>query len=72
MQVTVYGASGRVGRLVVAALLASDYTVVAFVHSRNPFTAQPNLQIFTGSVDDTAAVTAAAAGSTDSAASMNE
>ena len=63
MQVTVYGASGRVGRLVVAALLASDYTVVAFVHSRNPFTAQPNLQIFTGSVDDTAAVTAAAAGS---------
>lgn len=35
MQITVFGASGKVGRLVVAELLTRGYTVVAFVHSQS-------------------------------------
>ena len=63
MQVTVYGASGKVGRLVVAKLLADQHTVVAFVHQRNPFAGQTGVSVVSGSVDEVAAVTLAAAGS---------
>ncbi len=63
MQVTVYGASGKTGRLVVAGLLAADHAVVAFVHSHNPFAGLAGVRVVTGSVDDRATVTAAAAGS---------
>ena len=63
MQVTVYGASGKVGRLVVAELLADQHTVVAFVHQRNPFVGQTGVSVVSGSVDEPAAVALAAAGS---------
>lgn len=63
MQITVYGASGKVGQLIIAGLLAKDYDVVAFVHTHNPFADHPKLQIVHGSVDDQASVTAAATGS---------
>ncbi len=37
MRVTVFGASGKVGRLVVTELLARGYEVIAFVHAHDPF-----------------------------------
>lgn len=50
MQVTVFGASGKVGRLVVGALLADGHTVVAFVHSASPFGAHDKLRIIKGDI----------------------
>lgn len=63
MQITVFGASGKVGRLVVEELLARHNTVVAFVHNSTPFMANDKLKVITGSVYDTATVAAAIAGS---------
>lgn len=63
MQITVYGASGKVGRLLVADLVAANHQVVAFVHHHNPFTEQSAVRVVRGSVDDSAAVSTAAAGS---------
>lgn len=37
MQVTVFGASGKVGRLVVEELVSRGYEVTVFVHEHNPF-----------------------------------
>lgn len=37
MRITVFGASGKVGRLVVAELLDRGYKVTVFVHEHNPF-----------------------------------
>ena len=56
MQITVFGASGRVGQQVVKAALTEGYSVVAFVHSHNPFPAQAKLQVVTGNVTDVEAV----------------
>lgn len=63
MQITVFGASGKVGRLVVAELIAADHGVVVFVHKANPFVGLDQVKVIAGSVDDQAAVTAAVAGS---------
>ena len=63
MQVTVYGASGKVGRLVVDELLVGGHTVVAFVHNYNPFVSLGEVQVVSGSVDNPTLVAAAAAGS---------
>jgi len=55
MQVTVFGASGKVGRLVVAELLKRGHTVTAFVHRSNPFERAPRLNVMrgdTGKADD--------------------
>jgi putative NADH-flavin reductase len=62
-QVTVFGASGRVGRLVVAELLARGYKVVAVVHRKNRLRPRPGLRIATGDIYDADAVDEALAGS---------
>jgi putative NADH-flavin reductase len=49
-QVTVFGASGKVGRLVVAELLARGDTVVAFVHREHSFPAHAGLTIVRGDI----------------------
>ena len=64
MQITVYGASGRVGRLLVNDLVAADHKVIVFVHHYNPFGSLSGVSVMSGSVNDKAAVSAAAAGST--------
>ena len=50
MKVVVFGASGKVGRLLVSELLKNDYQVTAFVHSHNPFQKHPNLVIKRGDI----------------------
>ena len=49
-QVTVFGASGRVGRRVVAELISREYTVVAFVHGKNNFVETARLRVVQGDV----------------------
>lgn len=56
MQVTVFGASGKVGRLVVAELLERGQSVVAFVHSNNPLSAQSGLTVIKGDTANVADV----------------
>src|SRR4051812_42365964 len=63
MQVTVFGASGKVGRLVVAEALQRGYSVKAFVHSRNPFEDSPKLKVVKGDVYDSDDVAKALRGS---------
>jgi putative NADH-flavin reductase len=63
MQIPVFGAGGKVGRLVVAEALACGYTVVAFVHSHNPFEPDDNLVLRQGDVYNTDDVAAAIQGS---------
>ncbi len=50
MQITVFGANGRVGRLVVADALKRNLSVNAFIHGDNPFTPNDKLQIFQGDI----------------------
>jgi putative NADH-flavin reductase len=50
MQITVFGASGKVGRRVVALALERGNTVIAFVHSHDPFVRTPNLIVQKGDV----------------------
>jgi putative NADH-flavin reductase len=49
-QVTVFGANGRVGSLVVAELLLRGYAVVAFVHNTHQLPANDQLQIVQGDI----------------------
>lgn len=64
MQVTIFGASGKVGQQVTMRALEKGYEVVAFVHSHNPFPLHHNLKIVKGDIRDRVAVAAALAGST--------
>ena len=50
MQITVFGASGKVGSLVVEEALRRGYTVAAFVHSHDPFSASGKLIVVKGDV----------------------
>lgn len=50
MQITVFGASGKVGRRVVELALKRGYTVVAVVHRRDPFQGTPNLIVRRGDI----------------------
>lgn len=50
MKVTVLGANGRVGRMVVDELMLRNYDVVAMVHRSNPFSDAGGLQVVTGDV----------------------
>ncbi|HSX43502.1 MAG TPA: NAD(P)H-binding protein [Candidatus Saccharimonadales bacterium] len=50
MQITVFGASGKVGRLIVAQGLRRGYTIVAFVHAQSPFEPSAQLIIRKGDV----------------------
>ncbi len=61
--VSVFGASGRLGRQVVAELLHQGHAAVAFVHSNNPFDARSGLRIVQVDVHDQVAVVDAIAGS---------
>ncbi len=50
MKIVVFGASGKVGRLVVDELLAKDYQVTAFIYGESPFKESNNLKVVTGNV----------------------
>lgn len=63
MQITVFGASGKVGRLVVDEALARGHSVVVFVHNRSPFKNVSNLKIVKGDVRDKKSVGKALKGS---------
>ena len=57
LQVTVFGATGKIGRHVVDQLLAAGHTVTAY--ARNPSkltTTQPNLTVIQGGLDDPAGI----------------
>lgn len=56
MKVTVFGANGKVGRLVVAELLMNNHHVTAFVHSQIPFDDHPDLSIIKGDIYDSKTV----------------
>ena len=63
LRVTVFGATGNIGRLVVDRLLAAGHTVTAY--ARNPAKLDvnhPNLTVVSGELDDIAAVARAVAG----------
>ncbi len=63
MQVTVFGASGKVGQLVVKQLLADGHRVVAFVHGHAPFEESDHLKIRRGDIHNAPDVKAAIVGS---------
>lgn len=63
MQITVFGASGKVGRLVVERALSDGHDVTAFVHSHAPFEKHERLRIVKGDVGDRTAVAFALQGS---------
>jgi putative NADH-flavin reductase len=50
MQITVFGANGRVGKLVVAEALKKGHKVTAFVYGDNPFKENLNLKIIHGDI----------------------
>ena len=52
MKVVVFGASGKVGRLIVRMLLDYDHEVTAFVHGYSPFSKQPRLKIVKGDINN--------------------
>jgi putative NADH-flavin reductase len=57
LQVTVFGATGKIGRHVIDQLLAAGHTVTAY--ARNPSkltTTQPNLTVIQGGLDDPAGI----------------
>lgn len=56
MQITVFGASGKVGRLVVAEALARGHSVVGFTHSHTSFKHHAQLRILQGDVHNSRAV----------------
>jgi putative NADH-flavin reductase len=63
MQITVFGANGKVGRLVVETALAKDYQVVAFVHNKSNLPPHKNLRIYKGDVYNPGQVAGAIKGS---------
>jgi putative NADH-flavin reductase len=63
MQITVFGASGKVGRLVVQRLLHDGHRVVLFVHQTSPFEASDNIKIIKGDIHNAALVASAVSGS---------
>lgn len=52
MRIIIFGASGKVGRLVVELALNSGYEVTAFVHHNNPFKIASNLQVVYGDISN--------------------
>lgn len=63
MQITVFGASGKVGHLVVIEALKRGHKVVGFVHSSSNLPKEKNLQIVNGDVYNPEAVVEAIKGS---------
>jgi putative NADH-flavin reductase len=62
-QVTVFGANGRVGQLVVAGLLRRGYLVVAAVHNHSHLPTHDNLSVVPADIYDAASVERALEGS---------
>ncbi|SDS98403.1 NAD(P)H-binding [Friedmanniella luteola] len=62
MNITVFGANGNVGTLVVRRALDQGHQVHAFVHSRDPFDPHPQLHVSAGDVADGDAVNSAVTG----------
>jgi len=52
MNITVFGSSGKVGRLVVDELLKNNHKVTAFIHINNPFSDNKNLKVIKGNIYD--------------------
>ncbi len=50
MQITVFGANGKVGTYIVRGLLDSGHTVIAFVYGSHQFSKNPNLKIIKGDI----------------------
>lgn len=63
-QITVFGANGHVGRLVVAELVNRGYEVVAFVHNQSNFVETSRLRVFEGDIYNSQDVKLALEGST--------
>jgi putative NADH-flavin reductase len=63
MQVTIFGASGKVGRLVVDEALQRGYHVTAVIHRSNPFLEDPRLHTKQGDIHDLTFVTQTLQGS---------
>lgn len=63
MQITIFGANGKVGRLVVAETLKRGHSVVAFVHKKNGLGNDKNLKIVQGDIYSAANVAKAIKGS---------
>lgn len=63
MKITVFGSTGKVGRLVVTDALKRGHEVVAFIHNSSPFNDQANLKIIKGDIYDPETVNKAVAGS---------
>ena len=59
MKISVFGANGKVGRLIVDLALEQGYQVVAFVHSQSTGVKNANLKEIQGDIYDFAAVRAA-------------
>lgn len=62
-QVTVFGANGRIGRLVVDALQAQGYAVIAAVHGTHEFIESDALRVVKADIYDKASVMQAVQGS---------
>lgn len=62
MRLTVFGASGKVGQLVVEEALKDGHQVVAFVHTNNPFKDNKKLAVVSGDIKDQVAVAKALEG----------
>lgn len=63
MRTAVFGANGKVGRLVVAEALERGHTVTAFVHNKSNLTEHKNLKIVQGDIFDQDSVATAVKGS---------
>lgn len=61
MNITVFGANGRVGSQVVTELLKRGHSVTAFVHGKSQLLAQPRLRLFQGDIYDESSVSEALA-----------
>lgn len=61
MNITVFGASGNVGSLVVEKLLKDGHNLTVFVHKSSPFAASEQLKIVAGDIHDASQVQLAVA-----------
>src|SRR4051812_5760179 len=50
MKVTVFGANGKVGQLLISSLLKDGHEVVAFIHKKNNLPKNPKLKIVKGDI----------------------
>lgn len=62
MNIVVFGATGRVGRLVVSQALERGHTVTATYRNKHPFNEQPGLRLVKADVNDPSSIATAVAG----------